>query len=604
MVNSKNQKEESQVSLAQFVYPFIRPHILTIVFSVIAMSIYALTTSAYAYLAGPILKMLLWKDSNPFQENQWFGENFLEKLFDVQSLSQISLFVVIILVLSVIRSIAQSLEAYFVGKAGQNIQMDIRNAFGESILGTLPLGLLKARKGDMVTRLIADINMMEMAITHAAASILRDGLQTIFLCCLLFYLNPVVSLIAIVVLPAGTLVVYAIAKKIRRAFKQAFDKRGYVASVFMEVARGLPVIKIFSAEQKIIDKLKSANMLLRNQMIKGITLQALSYPVIEIITTVAFLMLVVISWNQSKEACDNPERLISFFATVLLLMRPVKSLGSLVSFLQQGIAATRRVQAMFVLQKDVSPGALKPSPLQQEITLKDVCFSYEGREILSGVNLVLRRGEITALVGESGAGKTTLIELICGFLRAASGNIFWDGMEYEKFDTVSLRERISLVPQEPFLINASIEENILLGRNESFRKNLDWAVDASGLQSLLKKLPDGLKTSVEEEGSSLSTGEKQRICIARALISDCDLVIFDEAASSLDSRAEDAIQETIEKIKGQKTILIVSHRLSTINFAKRVFVLAGGKIVETGTCGELSKQGTEFYKLFRSQIER
>lgn len=583
----------------KFVVPFLKPHLKLIVYSILSMAFLALTTSAYAYLVGPALKIIL---TSLQQQESNLAVNILENVARSLQAHPVTVLVAAIIILAVIRSAAQMSEVLLIGKAGQNIQMDVRNAIFQKLMDAKPLAMLKVRKGDLTSKLVVDVSMMELAITHAIASLIRDGLQIIFLAALAFYLNAKLTLVAILILPVGALVVYYLSGKIRKAYRNAMNQRGRIAGMFIESARGLPVVKIFLAERQQVERLRKANLNLMKSMMRAIYLAASPSPVMEILASTALGLLLLYVITVSKTHVSRPENFISFFAAVFLLYRPIKSLGSVTSFLQQGLAATRRIRAIFETETESEGGERRAPSLKEEIRIHDVHFSYDERPILSALNLSIPGGKITAVVGASGEGKTTLIHLLCGFLRPVKGNILWEGIDYSELERVSLRNRISLIPQDPFLMNTSIEENILLGRNMNRRDNLQRAVTAGGLEKLLSRLKDGLQTNVEEEASSLSTGERQRICIARAILSDTDLIIFDEAASSLDSLSEDAIHSSLKKISRDKTIIVVSHRLSTVKMADKIAVMEGGKIVEEGKYGELARPGTVFHGLFSSQI--
>lgn len=583
----------------RFAASFVGPHVRLLVVAVACMALYAFTTSIYAYLAGPALKVILTSISSGAES---MTLTILDRLSTGLGLEPIVTLVAAIGVLTLVRSAVHMTETVLMGRAGQSIQQDVRDAMFRKLLAMPPLAMLKVRKGDLISKLVADVTMMEIAVTHALASLIREGLQILFLAALAFYLNAALTLLALVILPPGILVVFYLSRKIRQAFRSALNQRGRIASLFMEAARGLPVIKIFTAEKEQMERLSSANRDVFRAMMKAIVLTSSVAPIMEIIGAMALGGLLLYVLYAAKEHLGRPEAFISFFAALFLLYRPIKSLGSIMSFLQQGLAATRRIRDMLEREDDVPGGEAGAPPLGGEIRLQDVHFTYDDRSILGGVDLSIPAGRITALVGASGEGKTTLIHLLCGFLRPQKGRLLWDGRDYGELSTPTLRGRISLVTQDPFLLNATIEENILLGRNRGKRDELMRAVSAAGLDGLVSRLGKGIQTNVEEEASSLSAGERQRICIARAVLSGTDLVIFDEAASSLDSRSEDTIHASLKEIGGSKTILVVSHRLSTIKVADRIAVLEGGRIVEEGTYGDLAVPGTAFYAVFSSQI--
>ena len=584
----------------RFVAPFIRPHLRLILGAILSMAVLAATTSAFAYLVGPALKVVL-TSLEPGS-----GGGVALSLLDAASrglgLHPIVTLVLVIAVLAVVRSAAQLGESLLIARAGQAIQMDIRDAMFERVTAMRPLAMLKVQKGDLVSKLVGDVTMMEIAITHAVASIIRDALQIIFLAALALSMNAALTLLAMGVIPAGAAVVYVLSGRIRRAFRSAMNLRGRIASMFVETARGLPVIKIFNAEKEQTASLRTANRELQDAMMKALVLAASPAPILELLSAAALGGLLLYVVLASGADLHEPERLISFLAALFLLFRPIKSLGSVTSFLQQGLAATRRIAALFEIERDEGGGTREVPALKEGLRLESVDYAYGDRAILSGLTLSIPAGKITAIVGASGEGKTTAVHLLCGFLAPGGGTVRWDGIDYAELSGRGLRRRISLVSQDPFLMNASIEDNILLGRNRQRRAELRRAVEAAGLDRLISRLKDGMGTNVEEEASSLSTGERQRICIARAILSDADLVIFDEAASSLDSQSEDTIHASLREVGASRTIIVVSHRLSTVRVADRIAVLEGGRIVEEGVYGELARPGTAFHALFSSQI--
>ena len=601
-----NGKKQSFITDLRFVATFFRPHVRLVIAAVLCMALIALTTGAYAYLIGPALKIILTSlgsgSGSGADPNLAF--NLLEQAATQLQLSPIVALVIAVIALAVIRSAAQVCEAVLSGKAGQNVQEDVRFAMFRRLLSARPLAMLKVEKGDAVSKLVADVSMMGMAIAHALTSVIRDVLQIICLAALTVYLNTLLSLLALVVLPVGLGVVYYFSSRIRNAYRDAMNRRGKIASMFVESTRGLAAIKMFLAEKQQLDRLQEANQGLKKSIMKAIYLAASPAPVIEILATcgVGFLLLYVSSVSPSHVA--QPERLISFFAAVFLLYRPIKNLGSMTAFLQHGLAATRRISSFLEMEQE-PPGGDRDAPaLNTGVRLEDVRFSYDDGEILSGLSLDIPRGKITSIVGASGEGKTTLVYILCGLLHPKKGKVLWDGMDASEFKTRSLRERIALVSQDPYLMNTTVEENILLGLNEEHSGELSRIVEAAGLDKLLSKAGKGLQASVEEEASSLSTGERQRVCIARAMLKPSDLIVFDEAASSLDSQSEDAIHASLKQLKGERTVVVVSHRLSAVRVADKIAVIEGGKVVEEGSYAQLASPGTAFHELFSSQIAK
>ncbi len=603
---SLNGKKQSFATDLRFVAAFFRPHMKLVIAAVLCMALFALTTSAYAYLIGPALKIILtsFGSKSGSVADTGLAYNLLEQAAQKLQMSPIAALVIAVIALALIRSAAQVCEAVLSGKAGQNVQEDVRYAMFHRLLAARPLSMLKVEKGDAVSKLVADVSMMGMAIAHALTSVIRDSLQIICLAGLAMYLNQLLSLLALLVLPAGLGVVYYFSGRIRNAYRDAMNRRGKIASMFVESTRGLAAIKMFLAEKQQLGRLKKENEGLKKSIMKAIYLAASPAPAIEILATCGVGALLLYVTYVSPAHMDQPERLVSFFAAVFLLYRPIKSLGSMTAFLQHGLAATRRIGSFLEMEQE-PPGGDKEAPaLETGVRLEDVGFSYDDREILSGLSLDIPRGKITSIVGASGEGKTTLVYILCGLLHPKKGRVLWDGQDASEFITRSLRERIALVSQDPFLMNTTVEENILLGQNEDHRGELDRIVEAAGLDRLLSRTVKGLQANVEEEASSLSTGERQRVCIARAMLKPSDLIVFDEAASSLDSQSEDAIHASLKKLRGERTVVVVSHRLSAVKVADRIVVIEGGKVVEEGSYAELGRPGTAFHTLFSSQIAK
>jgi subfamily B ATP-binding cassette protein MsbA len=301
----------------------------------------------------------------------------------------------------------------------------------------------------------------------------------------------------------------------------------------------------------------------------------------------------------------EPEQFVSFFAAIFLLYRPVKSLGNLNALMNRGLAAARRVFGFIEAEEDpIAEGEREAPPLADSITFEAVSFTFDGEPVLTDLDLVIPASKTTALVGASGAGKTTIAALVCRMLAPDSGRILWDGTDVSEFTLDSLRAAIALVPQDPFLFHDTIRANLEVGDPSADDARMTDALAMVDADGFVSKLPEGLSQTVGEEGFSLSGGERQRICLARAALRDAPVLILDEAASSLDAASEEAARRGLDEMASGRTVLVIGHRLSSIKKADSIVVLDEGRIVESGVYDELARPGTTFHALFEAQLTK
>jgi subfamily B ATP-binding cassette protein MsbA len=337
---------------------------------------------------------------------------------------------------------------------------------------------------------------------------------------------------------------------------------------------------------------------------KAVVARSLSAPIMEFLGGIGVAFIIWYGGSKVIAGTSTPGTFFSFMTAVIMLYEPVKKLSKLNNSIQQGLAATDRVFDIIDKESDIrehhNPVDIKPG--LHRVTFKNVFFKYDNAMVLEDINLDVKAGEILALVGMSGGGKTSLVNLIPRLYDVTEGSILIDGIDIRKASISSLRNQIAIVTQDPILFNDTIRNNISYGNHNASNKDIERVAKAAYAYNFIQRLPDKFDASIGELGGRLSGGEKQRICIARALLKDAPILILDEATSSLDSEAETLVQKALENLMRGRTTFVIAHRLSTISYAQRIIVIIGGKIVEEGDQNELIARQEEYYKLYQMQF--
>jgi subfamily B ATP-binding cassette protein MsbA len=564
------------------------------------MLLLALTTSAYAYLVGPLLRFIYTGGDAP--EGLGAAGRWVADWLSAGPGRFALLLSVMVVALALVKGLASFGETSLMGRVGQGTIHDLRQRLMDRVLALSPDQMLAEERGDLSSRFMVDVALTEGVVTWGLTALIRDLLQAAALLSLALYLDPVLGLVALAILPFTSWLIVAISRRVRRRQRGAQDALGKLAARVEETAAGLNVIRHHGVEAVQAERFAEANAAARDRQIGAIRLRAFSSPLMELLAAAA--LAATLWYAQSRVASGeiSPERFVSFFTAVFLLYAPVKSLGMVANMLQSGLAAADRVfRLLDVPPAKVREGTEAAPPLGAAIDLRGVRFRRGDRAVLDGLDLTIRAGERLALVGRSGAGKTTLAMILSRFLDPADGEIRWDGEPVERYAAASVRERIAVVPQEPFLFHDTVRANVTLGRVAG-ATSVEEAVRIAGLEPLLARLDGGLDADVGEGGGRLSGGERQRVCLARALYHGGSLLILDEAVSSLDAGAEAEIGEAIDRATEGRTTLIVAHRLSSVRRADRVAVLEGGRVAQTGTFAELAEVPGPFADLFADQL--
>ncbi len=579
-----NDVEISAVQLYKRLLTYAKPYWRAFVAVVLAMVIYAGTETGVAMVMKPLM-----------------DQGFVER-----DPSVIQLIPLAIVGLFLVRGLADFFTTYGLGWIARNVIKTLREQMFNKLL-VLPAPFYDhSTSGQLMSKLVYDVEQVASAATDAVLTIIRDSLTIIGLLIWMFYLSGFLSLLIFFTVPFIALLVYYVSIRFRRISKNIQNSMGDVSHVSGEIIEGHREVKTFggqSYESRRFDKVNQGN---RRQQMKKIATDAVSQPLTALIAAVGMALVIYIATMPQMLDRITVGDFISFITAMMMLLTPMKRLTKVNAKLQAGIAAAESIFKLLDEQPEVDDGERELKRAEGHIEYRDVSFSYnqdKGR-VLSHISFSARPGQTIAFVGHSGSGKTTLVSLLARFYNVRDGKILIDGIDINELKLADLRRQISLVNQQVVLFNDSIANNIRYGLpGEITEQAIIDAAKSAHAWDFIQHLPEGLQTQVGENGVLLSGGQRQRLAIARALLRDSPILILDEATSALDTEAERHIQAALEHLMQQRTTLVIAHRLSTIEKADLIVVMHNGEIMETGTHGELLAKGKHYAELHRLQFQ-
>lgn len=579
-----NDVEISAVQLYKRLLTYAKPYWRAFVAVVLAMVVYAGTETGVAMVMKPLM-----------------DQGFVER-----DPSVIQLIPLAIVGLFLVRGLADFFTTYGLGWIARNVIKTLREQMFNKLL-VLPAPFYDhSTSGQLMSKLVYDVEQVASAATDAVLTIIRDSLTIIGLLIWMFYLSGFLSLLIFFTVPFIALLVYYVSIRFRRISKNIQNSMGDVSHVSGEIIEGHREVKTFggqSYESRRFDKVNQGN---RRQQMKKIATDAVSQPLTALIAAVGMALVIYIATMPQMLDRITVGDFISFITAMMMLLTPMKRLTKVNAKLQAGIAAAESIFKLLDEQPEVDDGERELKRAEGHIEYRDVSFSYnqdKGR-VLSHISFSARPGQTIAFVGHSGSGKTTLVSLLARFYNVRDGKILIDGIDINELKLADLRRQISLVNQQVVLFNDSIANNIRYGLpGEITEQAIIDAAKSAHAWDFIQRLPEGLQTQVGENGVLLSGGQRQRLAIARALLRDSPILILDEATSALDTEAERHIQAALEHLMQQRTTLVIAHRLSTIEKADLIVVMHNGEIMETGTHGELLARGKHYAELHRLQFQ-
>jgi subfamily B ATP-binding cassette protein MsbA len=563
-------------------FRYARPYRWRMAWAVVGMAVYAVGAAGLAWLVQPI---------------------FDNVLLNQQRLAFTAWAIVVVYVL---KGIGSYLSSYLMVGVGQRVVMDLRNALYRHVLGQSAAFFAQRTTGQLMSRVGHDVAQVQQAVSETAVDLARESLALVGLAALLFYYDAWLALFCLVCAPLVVYPLVRLGQRVRRTTRRSQEALEQLSHISVEAFTGHRIVKAFGTEAVEAEKFGRAGYhLFRTNMKVTAALSSLP-PLIELIG--GFGMAGALWYGGREIAAGDltPGEFTSFFAALFLMYGPAKKLSRVNANLQQAIAAAERIFEMLDVHTEVTekPGAPALPPLVRTIELRDVSFGYEGGdEILKSVSLTVGAGQMIAIVGRSGAGKTTLVNLLPRFYDVTGGSILIDGHDIRDVSLASLRSQIGIVTQETILFDDTIASNIAYGAAQATHEQVRAAARAAHAHEFIDAMPEGYETVIGERGQRLSGGQRQRLAIARALLKNAPILVLDEATSALDAESELLVQEALANLILNRTSFVIAHRLSTIRRADAIVVLERGQIVETGRHDDLLARPAGVYaRLYRLQL--
>ena len=495
-------------------------------------------------------------------------------------------------------------DNYLTDYVGLRIINDVRDGLNRH-LQSLSLSFFQRHPtGTLISRVTNDVSLVRSALTDSVASLIRDTTSLLALIVVAFLKDWVLATIAFVVFPASVLPITRMSKKIKRFTKRGQVAKGNLTNLLQESIQGNRIVKAFGMEKYEIDRFQEENQRVFKQSIRGSRTQSVVTPAMELLASFAIGAVVWYGGSSVIAGGRTQGEFMAFMTAMFLMYQPFKHLTRTYTTIQMGLAGAERIFEVLDEESEIKDRAdARPiSGYSRMIEFHDVSFGYGDELVLNNINLEIRAGEMVALVGMSGVGKSTMADLIPRFYEVTSGKITIDGADIRDVALQSLRFQIGMVSQHTFLFNDTVRNNIAYGDPSKDMDHIVAAAQAAYAHDFIMTLPQGYDTMIGELGMRLSGGQRQRLAIARALLKDAPILILDEATSSLDTDSERLVQEALENLIVRRTSLVIAHRLSTIRKATRIVVLVDGSIVEEGTHEELLARKSEYSRLYTLQF--
>jgi len=515
-------------------------------------------------------------------------------------------FAAAIIAIMAARGILTFTSSYFLNWVSSKMVLDLRAAMFSRLLRLPARYFDDHTSGALLSKVAYDVANVTAAATTVLTVVVKDSIALVGLLAVLLYLNWKLTLIALAIAPPVAWSVRVISRRLRRMSRESQRELGDLVNVLQEAIECHKVVKVFGGQDYEAGRFRQGAQALRGFTMRAGTAAAMTTPITHILAAIALAIIVYIAMQESLVSRTTIGTFAAFVAAMLMLLAPLKRLTEINAALQRGLAAAESVFEMIDAPAERDTGTVKLRRARGEVVFERVAFTYETRNepALDGIDLHIRPGETLALVGPSGGGKTTLVNLLPRFYSPGSGRVLLDGHDLEDLALDSLRANVSLVSQEVMLFNDSFYANIAYGQMAgAAEKDVIAAAEAAHALSFIRETPEGLNTLVGENGLRLSGGQRQRLAIARALLKNAPVLILDEATSALDSESERQVQAALDTLMRGRTTLVIAHRLSTIEGAARIAVLARGRIVEIGKHAELLARNGLYARLYQTQFE-
>ena len=538
----------------------------------------------------------------------WLLDPAIKKLFIEKDQTLIILIPLMIILAFSVKGISLYLAKATMIAVGESVKKKLQYDMVNTLISTDTQIIDKKHSGKFISNLTYDVTHITNLLSNAILTLFKDSLTLIGLLTVMFLQNWRLALISIIMIPLASIASKTLGKRISKVTTEAQEKSGYLTTYLVELFKNHKLIKIFQKEDfeknkadKYLKQLKEKNQKIQTVFVR-------MSPIMETLTGIMIAILIFYSGKLMAKGELNINNFFSFLAAMMLAYQPVRALSTLNMILKQGLSAASRILPIIDQENEIKDNQeAKPLRIKNsEITFKDVNFSYEIKEssTLNSVNLEFKGGKMTSLVGHSGSGKSTILNLIPRFYDIQSGVIMIDGQSIYKSTIKSIRKEISMVSQETTLFDDTIKNNIKYAREDADDEEVYKVAKLSFCEEFINKLPNKFETLIGENGVRLSGGEKQRLSIARAMLKKSSIILLDEATSSLDSETESKIQEALKILTKDKTTIVIAHRLSTILNSNNIYVIDSGNVVDSGQHDQLIKRSALYKKFYEKQIQK
>jgi subfamily B ATP-binding cassette protein MsbA len=575
-------KDGQSVNLYRRLLRLVIPHWRRLAVAMACMLGVAACTAASAYLVKPVL----------------------DDVFINKKAGMLKILPLAVLFLFVVKGLCEWGHVYFMSYVGQRVVTQVRQQLYDH-LQILSLSFFdRTPTGVLMSRITNDVNLLQAAVSSAITGMLKDCVSVVGLVGVVFYRDWELALVAMVVLPFAFFPIVKFGRMLRRISRQSQQSMGNLSVILHETISGNRIVKAFGMEEYEKSRFSRENMSYFQYYMKSVSVRALSSPIMEFLGGLGVVFIIWYGGSSVIKGVSTAGNFFSFLAALLLLYEPIKRLNTMNNTIQQGVAAAQRVYDILDTPREIQDRreAVHLPPMKQGLELRHVQFCYRRDPVLKDINLKVAAGELVAIVGASGAGKTTMVNLIPRFYEVTDGAILIDGRDIRHVTLASLRAQIGMVTQQSILFNDTVRNNIAYGDIGKSEGEMIAAAKAANAYDFIARMPQGFNTVIGEQGVRISGGERQRLCIARALLKNAPILVLDEATSSLDSEAELEVQRALDTLMVGRTTLVIAHRLSTVKNADRIVVLADGRIVEEGKHRELLKANGEYRRLYELQF--
>lgn len=570
--------------------------------SMIMVSIF---TSISALLIQPVVDHLFIPRKGMDKILPVVSGDFILKLLSIEKERYYIYVPILIVIVYFFKFIFRFISSYNMNVVGVFVSKDLRNKLYSHIINQSASFFSSKPTGELISRVTNDIDKIQFALSETIGDLIRESFTLLGLLIVIFYQDWTLALFSLLLLPFSLVPIVTLGKRMKKEGLTGQKKMSEISNILLETLSGNAVVKAFNGEKKEENRFRQKTEEYMNVSKRIAKIVNFASPFMEFLGGIAAALIIYIGTSRINKGIISPGQFTTFLSSLILMYTPIKILSKVNFNIQQAIVGLERFEEIMKIEQEVKDreGAKPFPPFRGEVEFRNVSFGYrDGTKVLKDISFTVKPGEMLAIVGLSGAGKTTLINLLLRFYDIQEGQILIDGMDIREGTIESLRAQIGLVPQDIILFNDTIRNNITYGVNGVSEEKIIEASRISMCLDFIEKLPRKFESNVGERGQLLSLGQRQRIAIARAIIKEPPILIMDEATSQLDSESERAIQKAMENLSRKRTMIVIAHRLSTVRKADKIIVLDKGRIVESGTHNELIKRGGLYAHLYALQF--